>query len=162
MCWANCPFEFRAQRSRMDRGAWAVGIHRRRGRGEDHLDAFAAEHLEVGVEGARVGVQILARPELQRVDENRGHHHSAWYPLGRMHKRHVALVQCAHGRNQHDPPPGMAQRPGDIGNRARGRIDVELPGAELRRFGRHAVGPWGCGPAGRVQSSNTAKTSSGA
>ncbi len=65
MRWADGPFEFGAQRSGMDGGARAIRIHRRRSRGEDHLDTLAVEQFEVGVERARVGVEILPGTELQ-------------------------------------------------------------------------------------------------
>ena len=41
-------------------------------RGEHDVDALALAHAEVGLERARVAVEVLAGPELERVDEDRG------------------------------------------------------------------------------------------
>ena len=49
----------------------AVRVHLGDGRREEQVDAAAVERGDVGVEGARVAVEVLLRPELQRVHEDR-------------------------------------------------------------------------------------------
>jgi hypothetical protein len=69
------------------------------GRREQHVHAFLFQLVDVGLEGARILVEILVRAELQAVDEDRGDHRVA--VLARQaHQRQVALVQIAHGRDE--------------------------------------------------------------
>ena len=128
--------EFGGQRTRLHRGAQTVGIHRRGRRGEHDLDTFVAQQRQVVIEGPRVGVEIFAGTELQRVDEDRHHDHRAGHSFGGTHQRQVPVVQRAHGRHQHHPPAGVPQRAADIGDIARGRVQVEFAGSEGGRFCR--------------------------
>ena len=74
--------------------------------------------VTVGVAG--IGVEVLGRRELQRVDEDRGGHDVAVGP-GALDQRDVAVVEVAHGRHQTDgaarPPLGIERgaQPGDGG-----------------------------------------------
>ena len=86
----------------------------------------ARSSCEIGVEGPRIGVEILAGPELQRIDEDRHHHDRSGHPLGGADQREVAFVQRTHGGHQHHPASGVPQRPTHLGHRLRRRIDVEL------------------------------------
>ena len=74
---------------------------------------------EVVVERPGIGVEILARAELQRVDEDRNHHDRARHPLGRAHQCEMTVVQRAHRRHQHHPPPGVRSARGHVGHVAR-------------------------------------------
>ena len=65
MRWPRGSFEFSAQRPRMHRGSHAVGVHVGGRRREGDLDAFRAQRCEIVVERAGVGVEVLARAELQ-------------------------------------------------------------------------------------------------
>ena len=79
-----------------------------------------ATDLHVGVEGPRVARQVLARPELQRVEEDRDDDVGGPLP-GRLDEGRVALVQGAHRHDHRDVAvgelaPGGAQLvagPGD-------------------------------------------------
>ena len=93
------------------------------------------ERGQVLVERARVGVEILACPELQRVDEDRHHHDRAGNALGRANQRQVALVQRTHGGHEGDPAPAGTQGPADRRDIGRCRVDVQFTGDELGRVG---------------------------
>ena len=116
MCWACGTFEFCAERSGVNGGAHAVGVHVRRRRREDDVDAFVPQRGEVGFDCTRVRVEVLVRAELQRVHEDRHHHDRALDSFRRADQREVALVQCTHRRNQHDPSAGRPKCPGDVGD----------------------------------------------
>ncbi len=80
------------------------------GRGEHHVGARLFGDRHVRVEGARIPVEVLARPELQRVDED-GDDDLALGPgqfTGGPDQGGVALVQGAHGHH-HGPPSGARQ-----------------------------------------------------
>ena len=55
-------FQFGAERAGVNSGPRTVGYIVGRGRREHDLDALGAQQLEVGVQGARVGVEILSAP----------------------------------------------------------------------------------------------------
>src|SRR5205807_7788466 len=63
-----------------------------------------AGELGVALEVTRVRGQVLAGTELQRVDEDRRHHHVALGP-GLLHERHVPRVEIAHRRHEPDRSP---------------------------------------------------------
>ena len=130
-----------------------VRVHVGGGRRERHLDPFGAQHRQVVVEGTRIGVEVLAGTELQRIDEDRHHDHRTLYPLGRPDQGQMTVVQGAHRRHQHDPSPGVPQRAGHVGDIARAGVDVEFTGGELRRLTHRHDCP---------ASASTANTSSGA
>ena len=71
--------------------AEAVGIHRVGPRHVHRVDALAAQHLEVVIEVARVALEVLARSELQRIDEDRRRDAIA-FGARDAHQRCVALV----------------------------------------------------------------------
>ncbi len=69
------------------------------GRREQHVDAFLFQLVDVGLEGARILVEVFVRAELQAVHENGGDDRVAM--LARQaHQRQVAFVQVAHRRNK--------------------------------------------------------------
>ena len=131
MRWPGSTFELLTQWARMDRGAGAVRVHVGCGGSECDLDALGAQRREIVVERPRIGIEILAGAELQRVDENRNHHDGALHPLCGPDQRQMALVQRAHRRHQHHPAAGGPQRPGDVGDVPRAGIDVQLAGSEF-------------------------------
>lgn len=82
--------------------------------GREHdVDARALELRAVGGEGARVGVEVLVRGELQPVHEDRRHRAVA-VTLRDAHEPEVALVQVAHGRHAGHRAP--AQRAAELGD----------------------------------------------
>ncbi len=76
-------------------------VHCRR---EDDVGTLAGTHLEVGLEGAWIAVEILRGPELQRVDEDRGDDRAGAAPRASdPEQAGVTLVQRAHGGHKDDP-----------------------------------------------------------
>ncbi len=88
-----------------------------RGRGEDHVRAFLPGDLQIGLQGARVALQVLTGAELERVDEDRHHDLTQrTHPVpGRAHQRGVALVQRTHGHD--DGPVARARQGAQFGSR---------------------------------------------
>src|SRR5690606_39706659 len=68
---------------------------------EHEVHALLGAEREVGVEGARVAVEVLAGPELERVDEDGGDHRVRDL-AGFAQVRAVALVQRPHGGDDGD------------------------------------------------------------
>jgi len=73
----------------------------------------------IGLEGARVLVEVLAGAELQAIDENAGDHGPAVL-AGLGHEGNVALVQVAHGGHEHH-----------LGFAGKGGAQVVDPGKDL-------------------------------
>ena len=117
---------------------------------EDQVDARAGRSSSRSALGrARVAVEVLGRPELERVDEDR--HGDARRPAcaGVPDQLGVALVQRAHGRHEREraghrgPPRGqLGPGPDELGHRDRrglGTGAVTTSGAGPRR--RAPAGP---------------------
>jgi len=68
-------------------------------RGKQHIATGGFELRAVGLEGARVAVEIFVRQKLQAVDEDAGHRHVAQWP-GAVHQSQMAGVQVAHGGHE--------------------------------------------------------------
>ena len=84
---------------------------------------------EVAGEVAGIAVEIFARAELQRVDEDRDDDEIAGV-AGRAHERPVTLVQEAHRRHEPDPSalrPRAIARGAQVGD----RLDVQHRSASL-------------------------------
>ena len=85
------------------------------------------EETEVRLRGPGIGVQVLARPELQRVDED-AHDDETGELAGPFHERPMPRVEVTHRGHEGDPLPGLAGlgdgRPdlGDGAGRARGGV----------------------------------------
>ncbi|SLE25693.1 Uncharacterised protein [Mycobacteroides abscessus subsp. massiliense] len=94
----------------MHGGALAVRIHRLRIRGEHQLHALLAQLRDIGVQCAWIGLEILPRTELQRVDENGHHDNGTGHLPGVPDQRQMALMQRTHGRHQDNPSAGVPQR----------------------------------------------------
>jgi hypothetical protein len=86
----------------------AVGVDDVGRRREDDVGALARAHREVGLERARVAVEVLARPELQRVDEDGDDDVSAAAGLRAPARR--GRVQRAHRHDDGDPPGSASRR----------------------------------------------------
>ena len=84
----------RSCRSRAGRPRSAAGANSR-------STPSASASCGVALLVARVGVQVLARAELGRVDEQRHHHHVALL-AGAAEQGEVTVVEGAHGRHQPD------------------------------------------------------------
>jgi len=69
------------------------------GRREHHVHAHVFHHFSIGLQGARVALEILFRPELDPVDEyaDDGARRAM---LRQPHQLDVARVQIAHGRDE--------------------------------------------------------------
>ena len=75
--------------------------------------AFPFQLLDVGLEGARVLVEVFVRPELQAVHEDGGGHPGGAV-AGDVHEGGVACMQVAHGRDEDDRILAL-EAPGLIG-----------------------------------------------
>ena len=84
-------------------------VHLGGGRREDEPRPLLGAHGQVGIQRPRIPLQILAGPELKRVDEDRHHHAPRWHAPGstgqlpgRPQQGAVPGVQRAHGGDQDD------------------------------------------------------------
>ncbi len=84
-------------------------VHLAPARGEHRHRLQRAQQLQVAVEVARVGVEVLAGAELGGVDED-AHDGVARGPRP-VHQGEVAGVQGAHGGDQHQGTSGIAGSP---------------------------------------------------
>ena len=121
----------------LDRGREPLGIDLLDGGRVDEVDAGLAGEGEVAGLVARVAVEVLAGPELGRVDEQ-AHDDDVALGAGGAQEREVAVVQVAHRRHQADRATGgagvgerVAQRAlaagdGDAGLCACGSADREV------------------------------------
>ena len=79
--------------------------------GEDEVDAARrSQSGDVGVEGARVGPEILVGGKLPRVDED-GDGDGVVVAPRELDEREVAVVQRAHRRHEPDRRPERARLP---------------------------------------------------
>ncbi len=74
-------------------------IHFAHGRRPQQIDAGFAQQRAVLHQLARIGVEILVRAELQRIDEDR-HRHAIGHATRLAHQHEVPVVQRAHRRHQ--------------------------------------------------------------
>jgi hypothetical protein len=102
VAWSRLPLEHVAERAGIHPdGGVAVRVHLVGGGCEDQVDALALAELQVGVEGARVPRQVFARPELQRVEEQR-HDDDGRTLAGLPHQGRVPLVQRPESHDHRD------------------------------------------------------------
>ena len=85
----------------VDVSAVPFRIHFSRFGMEHGVDADAFQLAAVFFKAARIGVEILVRPELGRVDEDRGDDDVTLF-LRRPHEGQVAFVQGSHRRDEAD------------------------------------------------------------
>jgi hypothetical protein len=106
---ADRPLQPVGQGSGVDRHAGrAVRVHRGGVGGEHQVDALGLRQREVPVEVAGIRLEVLPRPELQRVHEQR-HGHDVLIRPGPPHQREVALVEEPHRGNEPDGPACRAR-----------------------------------------------------
>jgi hypothetical protein len=86
----------------LDGGGEALGIHLVGVGCPEQVDALECSQLRVAVLVARIGVEVLAGPELGRVDEE-AHHDDVAVVTRLPHQGQMALVEVAHGGDQPDP-----------------------------------------------------------
>jgi len=87
---------------------WVLHMDDDTGVGADtasELARFIAAQREIGVEAARVSVQVAAGSELQRIEIDRHHRARARDGLCGTNQRPVAGMQRSHRRDQHDRVP---------------------------------------------------------
>ena len=96
-------------------------------RREHDVSALPVQQRQVGGQRPRVAVEVLARPELQRVDEQ-GHQHAVGGPSRFADQLGVALVQRAHRHDDRHPA-----RQGVAGHRqVDALLDVDHRGTDPR------------------------------
>jgi hypothetical protein len=79
------------------------------GRCKQHIDAGGSQLVAIGLEGARIFVEILVRAELQAIDENAERPPCRRGP-GLLHQADVAGVQVAHRRDENDAAAPLERR----------------------------------------------------
>ena len=99
---------------RFDEVFLRLGVEVGFGRREQDVDAGGNELVAVGLEGARVLVEILVRAELQAIDEDR-RDHGVTVLACLFHQADVAGVQVAHGRHENDAAT-VGQRAAQVGD----------------------------------------------
>src|SRR5690606_41808206 len=101
-------------------------VHLLDGRDEEQVHALGGGDPRVALEVARVGVEVLALTELQRVDEHRHDDEVVVLPGG-PHERRVALVQVAHRGDEPDRAtrgPVLGQPVAQLADRGHGQRSV--------------------------------------
>jgi len=93
--------EDRAHRSNVNRGRGSGWVDIFDARQEDKVYAGSLEHRQVSLFIARVALEILARSELGRVDEDRRDDRNAARSC-RTHQRLVTGVEGTHRRHEAD------------------------------------------------------------
>src|ERR1035437_2897640 len=71
-------------------------VHRFRGGSEDDVDPLGFKHLTILLQCARIATEILIRPELCGIDENRCDDNVAMLACG-LNQGTMTCVQRAHG-----------------------------------------------------------------
>ena len=102
------PFEDLPGRPRIDPDQLLLRVHLPDGRREDEVHALGIADGQVRVQGPRVLVEVLVRPELKRVHEDRDRDRaSRARQLARAaQQRAVPVVQRAHGGHENSSPSG--------------------------------------------------------
>ena len=115
-------------------GVKPVGIDFGRRRGEHQVGALRLQQLQVSLEGARVGGEVLVGSELRRVDEYGGGHGGVVRPR-LPGEGEVTFVERAHGGNQAEGAWGGAAEGGHFGG---GGDDLHDEYSSARVGARHA------------------------
>ena len=126
MAGAELAIKLVLNRRRLDHIRLRLGVKVGLGRREQHADAGGGELVAVGLESARVLVEILVRAELQAIDEDRGDHGVA-VGAGLFHQADVAGVEVAHGRHEDEAAAPLERRP-QVGDAGMDLHDVRLAG----------------------------------
>ena len=92
-------FENVLEVGRLDHESLRLRVDLRLGGGEHDVHAHVFHHFRIGVQGARVALEIFLRPELDPVDEyaDDGARRAM---LREAHQLDVARVEIAHGRDE--------------------------------------------------------------
>ena len=116
-------FERFGQHARLDMGVEPTRVHRGRSGCVHRVDTDGGALLEVGVDGARIALEVGCDVELQWVDEDR-HDDGIGMVPGLVDQCQVAGVQRAHRGHEPDPSTSdaLALAPGP--HRSRGGDDV--------------------------------------
>src|SRR4029078_1681940 len=114
-----CPAEILGQIAYAYFCAEASGIHLRRIGREYEVRPGSAELLDVTGLVARIGVEVLARPELYRIHQDRDQE-TVRLTLSERDQREMSGVERAHGGDERDAFAGLAPR-GDMGPQIRDR-----------------------------------------
>ena len=90
-----------------------LGVEHRLVGCEHELDAFALEQRAIALERARIAIEVLARQELEPVDEDAHRHRRSVAPR-QANQRQVALVQVAHRGNEAEVPGERSPQRRDV------------------------------------------------
>ena len=85
----------------LNKGGKAVRVHLGHLRMEHHVTAALGQQCTVVLEITRIGLQILTRAELGRIEEH-GRYRAVALLHGRFDQTGVSFMQIAHGRHQTD------------------------------------------------------------
>ena len=99
-------FELGCDRRRLDDVGLRLRVQHAFVGGEQQFHPLGAQLFAIGLERARVAVEILAGSELQAVHEDAGRH-VLRAAAREMDERHVPRMQVAHGRDERQ----LADRP---------------------------------------------------
>ena len=78
----------------------AVGVDGRGRRGVDDVGSRFGREFDVGVHRPRIAIEVLARPELGRIDED-ARDHGTTQRAGEADQREMAFVERTHGGNEY-------------------------------------------------------------
>src|SRR5574340_504547 len=107
MPWAVRTTQLIGDRRGLDIHLLRLGVELRHRWGEHNIRQ-PPELLAVFRESTRITGEILARPELERIDEN-AHDHALAMASRQANQREMPVMQVAHGRNEGDG--GFAPQP---------------------------------------------------
>lgn len=93
--------EFAAEFAFLNRIPGAVGIHLGDAWSKNDIDAGLSHEREIGIERARVFLEIVGFVELRGIDEDRGEHDDV-FPSGGLKERTVAGMERAHRGDKSD------------------------------------------------------------
>jgi hypothetical protein len=93
--------EDRRELSNVDRSGAPGRMDLFDGRKKNDVDAMSLRGLDILLLATRIGPEVLAGAELQRVHEDAHHDRLALVPR-RAHQREMPRVQSAHGRHESD------------------------------------------------------------
>ncbi len=110
---AEIAFQSGAGTSHADGGGIAIRIDLTRG-GREHQVRLTGELFKIGVQGARIGVEVLIRRELGRIDEDADHDQVRML-FGFPHQREMAPMERPQGGHHADAPRrGLRQRSAQV------------------------------------------------
>ena len=145
--WSRRALHCIGQPRHSHRGGEAAGVHRRRRRDEDDVDAGVAAGAEVLVQRSGVVLEVAPLAELERIDEDR-HHDRVGELTCTVDQLEVPPVQGSHRRDERDRSPLDAGglRPGAHGGRVVDRTGhapdaIASVGSDRRAARRRGAAP---------------------